>query len=202
MTRGTLIVFLKSPRAGRVKTRLGREIGIGRAAVLFRRMTEITLREARKGLWRPVLAIDSGTEPFSLPLVWKTQFDCVAQARGDLGARMATAMRVAVGGPIVIIGADAPQLRAAHLKEAFRSLGAADAVFGPAHDGGYWLIGVARRRRAPDLFNGVRWSSPHALGDTIATLPPDFLIAYLPVLHDVDDAAGLAAAGPLLLSAR
>jgi hypothetical protein len=93
-------------------------------------------------------------------------------------------------------------LRAAHLKEAFKSLGAADAVFGPAQDGGYWLIGVARRRRAPDLFNGVRWSSPHALGDTIATLPPDFQIAYLPVLHDVDDAAGLAAAGPLLLSAR
>lgn len=202
MTRGTLIVFLKSPRAGRVKTRLGREIGFGRAAVLCRRMTDITLRQAQSGSWRTLLAIDPGSEVFSgLPL-WGTKFDRIAQAGGALGERMAAAIDAVSGGPTVIIGADAPGLRAAHIKEAFKALGAADAVFGPAEDGGYWLIGLARRRRAPDLFKDVRWSSPHALGDTIVSLPPSFRVAYLPVLHDVDDAAGLAKAGPLLLSAR
>ncbi|MEX0644341.1 MAG: TIGR04282 family arsenosugar biosynthesis glycosyltransferase [Parvularculaceae bacterium] len=202
MTRATLIVFLKVPRAGRVKTRLGREIGFGRAAVLFRRMTEIALKEASKGSWRSVLAIDPGTQAFSARPPWDFRFARLAQGRGSLGDRMAAAMRAVRGGPMVIIGADAPRLRAAHIKAAFKALGAADAVFGPAEDGGYWLIGLARRRSAPNIFDGVRWSSPHALADTIASLPPLFQLAYLPVLNDIDDAAGLAKAGPLLLSAR
>jgi rSAM/selenodomain-associated transferase 1 len=202
MMRGTLIVFLKSPRAGRVKTRLGREVGMGRAAMLFRRMTEITLRETRNGSWRTVLAIEPPAELHANASLWGYNCPRVAQAPGDLGARMAAAMRAVAAGPVVIIGADAPGLRARRIADAFAALGSADAVFGPAEDGGYWLIGLARRRPAPRLFDGVRWSSSHALADSIASLPPSFATAFLPVLRDIDDAKDLRAHGPLLLSRR
>jgi hypothetical protein len=62
-------------------------------------------------------------------------------------------------------------------------------VLGPAEDGGYWLIGLKRTRPIPaGLFQGVRWSSPHALTDTRASLPRWFSVALLETLEDVDDA--------------
>ncbi|HXI86863.1 MAG TPA: TIGR04282 family arsenosugar biosynthesis glycosyltransferase [Parvularculaceae bacterium] len=202
MTRGTLIVFVKAPLAGRVKTRLAREIGIGRAAVLFRRMCERTIGEAAKGGWRNILAVDPPAALHAEFPVWPRHFERMAQVAGDLGGRMSAAIASVESGPVVVIGADAPGLRAAHLHDAFSMLGRADAVFGPAEDGGYWLIGLARRKPAPDLFKNVRWSSRDALADTIASLPRDFHVDYLPVLRDIDAAADLDAVGPILLSAR
>ena len=61
--------------------------------------------------------------------------------------------------------------RARHIAAAFRLLGRHDLVFGPAEDGGFWLVGARRRPRLPPLFGQVRWSSPHALADTLADLP-------------------------------
>lgn len=201
MTRGALIVFLKAAKAGRVKTRLGRAIGMGRAAALFRHMSAATLAEAGKGSWRKIIAVDPPGDALRWR-GWPQDFERLAQSRGDLGARMKTAMRAVPGGPVIIIGADAPALRARHIRRAFAALGSADAVFGPASDGGYWLIGLARRRAAPDLFANVRWSSRHALADTVASLPPTFTTEYLPILRDIDEPDDLAAAGPLLRSAR
>ena len=201
MTRGALIVFLKVPKAGRVKTRLGRDIGMGRAAALFRHMIAATLAEAAKGRWRKIIAIDPPTEVFGWRAVWPAGFERLAQGRGSLGERMKAAMGAVPKGPVVIIGADAPGLQAGHIARAFAALGRADAVFGPAEDGGYWLIGLARRRPAPELFADVRWSSPHALADTLAGLPPGFRTVFLPILRDLDDADDLAMMGPLLRSA-
>jgi glycosyltransferase A (GT-A) superfamily protein (DUF2064 family) len=73
--------------------------------------------------------------------------------------------------------------------QAFAALGAHDAVFGPAGDGGYWLVGLRRRPRVPDPFRGVRWSTPHALADTLANLRPRERVAMLERLEDIDDAA-------------
>lgn len=202
MTNGALIIFLKAPKAGRVKTRLGRDIGMGRAAALFRQMSAATLAEAGKGPWRKIIAVDPPSEVFGWRTLWPTAFERLAQSRGLLGARMNAAIKAVPKGPVVIIGADAPGLRARHIRQAFAALGRADAAFGPADDGGYWLIGLARRRSAPRLFENVRWSSRHALADSRASLPEDFRIAFLPTLKDVDDAADLVAAGPLLRSAR
>jgi rSAM/selenodomain-associated transferase 1 len=200
MKRGALIVFLKAPRVGRVKTRLGKQIGAGRAAALFRKMIERTLKEARGGAWRVVLAIDPPADRDAR--IWPRGCERIAQSDGDLGRRMNAALRHVRGGPVVIVGADAPAMRSNHLREAFLALGSADVVFGPATDGGYWLIGCARRRSAPKLFRNVRWSSPHALADTLASLPPDFRIAWLPALRDIDCAKDLIEEGPLLLSLR
>jgi glycosyltransferase A (GT-A) superfamily protein (DUF2064 family) len=65
-------------------------------------------------------------------------------------------------------------------------------VFGPAEDGGYWLVGQRRLRALPDLFRGVRWSSPHALADTLANLAPGQTHALVATLTDVDDGGAYA----------
>ena len=91
-------------------------------------------------------------------------------------------------GPAVIVGSDVPDLSARHVAAAFRALGRCDAVIGPAADGGYWLIGLKRSPRIPAaLFAGVRWSSRHALADTLASLPRNAAIAMLETLEDIDE---------------
>ncbi len=94
-------------------------------------------------------------------------------------------------GPVLIIGADIPGIHKAHVARAFRALGAHDAVIGPAQDGGYWLIGLKRQRPAPPaLFANVRWSSEHALSDTVLTMMRASH-RLSDILHDVDTAADL-----------
>ncbi len=193
--RGTVIIFVKAPRAGKVKTRLGAGIGMGRAAALFRIMTERTITEAEKGGWRVMLAVDPVSALQGWDTLWPPHLKRVVQGPGELGARMKRVLTMAPSGPAVIIGADAPGFRARHLHQAFAALGRADAVFGPAADGGYWLIGLARRHAAPDLFRNVRWSTKHALKDTQASLPACFDTAFLEQLRDIDEAADLPALG-------
>ena len=67
-----------------------------------------------------------------------------------------------------------------------------DAVFGPADDGGYWRVGLRRRPVQPDLFHPVRWSTSHALADTIANLGYRFSHTLVEMLVDVDDAAAMS----------
>ena len=196
MKRGVVIVFVKAPVAGRVKTRLGAEIGMGRATALFRIMTARTIGEAMKGGWRVVLAVDQPGAACATAKFWPAGIERAPQGGRDLGARMSRAFREAPRGPVVIIGADAPGLRARHLRQAFDALKGADAVFGPAADGGYWLIGLARRRAAPMLFEGVRWSTKHALADTLRTMPGNFNVRLLETLRDIDEACDLGVLGP------
>ena len=99
---------------------------------------------------------------------------------------MGRMLRGAPPGPVCVIGADIPGITAAHIANAFNALRAKDVVFGPAHDGGYWLIGLKRSRPIPPrLFANVRWSTEHALADTITTLP-NHRIAQIATLKDVD----------------
>jgi glycosyltransferase A (GT-A) superfamily protein (DUF2064 family) len=91
-------------------------------------------------------------------------------------------------GPVVIIGSDIPGISAEHIAAAFRLLGRHDAVFGPAEDGGYWLVGLRRRPKVPRAFADVRWSGPHALADTLRNLRA-FSVGFVERLADVDDEA-------------
>lgn len=100
-------------------------------------------------------------------------------------------------GPVVIVGADIPGVDRERIWAAFQALGTADAVIGPAEDGGYWSIGLKRvpcRRRAA-LFRGVRWSTEHARADTEASMS-DLRIAHVDTLCDVDTATDLPGAIP------
>jgi hypothetical protein len=194
--KGVVIIFVKAPVAGRVKTRLARDLGPARAAALFRCLTRQTIAEAAKSARRTILAIDPPTAMRGFSTVWPPRLKRRPQARGDLGARMAAAFASAPKGPIVIIGADAPGLRVRHLRRAFRALAANDAVFGPTDDGGYWLVGLSGRRAATDILRDVRWSTRHALNDSAASLPKSFRTALVDRLRDIDDLADLKALGP------
>ena len=105
---------------------------------------------------------------------------------------MARPMHGLPPGPVVVVGSDIPDLASDHIWRAFKALGNHDAVFGPAADGGYWLVGLSRRTVPRELFASVRWSGPHALTDTIATLGPRASVAMLETLCDIDTADDLA----------
>ena len=94
----------------------------------------------------------------------------------------------------MIIGTDIPGIDAARIVDAFGALAGHDAVLGPAPDGGYWLIGLRRAPRLRLPFAGVRWSSEHALADTVGNLG-GARVARLCQLEDVDDACALRRLG-------
>jgi len=190
--RGQLFIMLKEPRAGRVKTRLGRDIGMARAAWWFRHQAQRLIRRlGHDPRWETVLAVSPDVEGLQ-SRIWPGGLQRRAQGRGDLGARMAAIFKAAPHGPVLIIGADIPEITPALIEKAFRALGNHDAVFGPASDGGYWLVGLKRTRGVPPgLFKAVRWSSEHALADTKATLC-GMRVGYVDTLQDVDRASDLA----------
>jgi uncharacterized protein len=187
-----LVVFLRAPRLGRVKSRLAAGIGALAALRFYRLATAQLLRRvARNRRWRSHVWITPDRAARRPP--WRAAAKWRGQGGGDLGRRMARVFRTLPPGPAVIIGSDIPAIRPAHIAAAFRALGRHEAVFGPATDGGYWLVGLRRRPRVPRrLFEGVRWSSEHALADTRAGLPREMSVALLEVLEDVDDAGAYA----------
>ncbi|WP_159964793.1 TIGR04282 family arsenosugar biosynthesis glycosyltransferase [Profundibacterium mesophilum] len=184
--------MVKEPRPGRVKTRLGREVGMTRAAWWFRRQTSALLRRLDDPRWECVLAVSPDAEGLR-SRVWPPRLPRLPQGRGDLGARMARLLRGAPPGPAIVIGADIPGIERRHVARAFAALGRHDGVIGPAPDGGYWLVGLRRRAAPPPgLFRGVEWSSGTALADTVRTMPRD--TARIDTLADVDTLDDLRAA--------
>ncbi len=192
MRPGTLVIMLREPRPGQVKTRLGREIGMIPAAWWYRHHCARLLRRLRDRRWRIVLAITPDRATGSR--LWPADLIRSPQGRDDLGQRMLRGLRRPDGparGPVCLIGSDIPDITRAHIARAFVALGDHDAVFGPAEDGGFWLVGARHPARLPrDSFNGARWSSRHALADSLATLS-GLRVALVDRLRDVDCAADL-----------
>jgi uncharacterized protein len=185
--RRHLILFVRDPVLGRGKRRLARDIG-DVAAVRFERLM-ITRLLRRLGIdprWHLRIAV-TPERARRQARAWRRDTVITTQGGGDLGARMAHAIASAPPGPVVLIGSDIPAIEARHIAGAFRLLGNHDLVFGPARDGGFWLVGARRRPRLPRLFADVRWSSPDALSDTLSRLPPGVKIAFVEALEDVDD---------------
>jgi rSAM/selenodomain-associated transferase 1 len=181
-----LVIMAKSPVAGRVKRRLGREIGDVASVRFYRNcLSHTALRLAQDRRWRTLLAIDPDSDVAAAFSPWRETLARVPQGEGDLGDRMRRLFAILPPGPVVIVGSDIPAIEAEHIARAFRLLGRNDAVLGPASDGGYWLIGLKRVPKALAPFAGVRWSSPHALADTLANLKGK-RVAFTATLRDVD----------------
>jgi rSAM/selenodomain-associated transferase 1 len=188
--RRRVVVFLRAPRLGRVKTRLAREIGAAAALGFYRRTALATVRRlAADPTFETVLALVP--EPGRLPDPWPRGLGRIVQRGHDLGARMAHALAAVGPGPVLVVGSDIPGLEARHVRRAFRLLGEADAVIGPAADGGYWLVGFRRRPLPRGAFRDVRWSGPHARADTLGNLD-GLRVAMADLLSDVDDAEAFA----------
>ncbi len=184
--RPVVIVFTKAPRLGAVKTRLARDIDAS-AARRFQHQTghKLIQRLARQPHWRLVLAVTPDNHARQ-GRFWPSGIDRVAQGPGDLGQRMARALRRFPASPVLLIGSDIPTIRPCHIRRAFQALGSNDVVFGPATDGGYWLVGLGRRRDPARLFQGVRWSTADALRDTLRGLPSGRRVGLVDELDDID----------------
>lgn len=196
MRGGRVILFAKVPKIGRVKTRLARGMGSVPATWWFRRQLRARIRALGDPRWALELAVSPDAEGERSALL-PSSVPRRGQGRGDLGARMARALRSGPPGPVIVAGCDIPDLSRRQIAAAFRALGGADAVFGPAEDGGYYLIGLSAtaRRACSGFLKGVRWSGPHALADSVATLRGR-RVALIETLADVDEAADLAALSP------
>jgi uncharacterized protein len=182
--RPLLIIMLKAPVMGRVKTRLAREIGASAATGFARDAARSAIaRLSRDRRWRTILAVAPRAAVVSR--FWPRHCARIGQGEGDLGARMGRLLRPAFP-PAILIGADIPAVSAALIAEAFKILRRNDAIFGPADDGGYWLVGVNRRRPRGDIFARVRWSTAHTLGDTLANLT-GARVGFAARLGDVDN---------------
>ncbi len=185
-----LVVFARAPRLGQVKTRLARDIGDVAALRFYTTSLAYALEELGHGPWTNWLCVTPPSAMARPPRLfgpaarsWRI-FD---QGNGSLGDRMARVFHYLPPGPALIVGSDIPALRHAHVSQGFAGLGVADTVFGPAQDGGYWLVGARRSPAVPDMFRNVRWSTSHALADTLANLGRRFSHRLLAELADVDD---------------
>lgn len=188
MTRPTVVVLLKEPRPGRVKTRLASEIGTIPACWWFRHQVSRLLREIRDPRWRLVLAV--APDGAITSRAWPADLPRLAQGGGDLGARMGRVLKSTGPGPRLLIGADIPGLTRAHIRRGFEALKGHGAVLGPAVDGGFWLIGL--KGPVPrGLFGTVRWSSEYAMQDTIQSMPDRVQPGFCDTMADVDRAADL-----------
>jgi rSAM/selenodomain-associated transferase 1 len=163
-----IAVFAKAPVAGTVKTRLVPLLGHERAARLHARLVHHALATASAAgasevqLWCAPDAADAFFAECA-----RTHGVVLKQQEGhDLGARMAHAFEalLADGRPAILVGSDAPALTAAAMSAAGRALATHGAVFTPAEDGGYALVGLAHP--APSLFSGVAWGSATVMAET------------------------------------
>lgn len=174
-----LVIFARAPRPGATKTRLIGALGAERAARLYAAFVTDVRRKGdlaglREQLW---VAHPDDVDAYEAPRL---------QRGADLGARMSHALGDALerADRALLIGTDSPTLPAAYLRLAADALDAADVVFGPSADGGYYLIGA--RGSAPALGGAsVRWSTPHALADSRAKVAGR-RVATLPPWYDVD----------------
>lgn len=189
-----VIVMAKAPVAGYAKTRLIPALGADGAAALAERLLDRALHHALAAALGPVDLCVTPNLHHPAFQCWATGpgVQCSLQGEGDLGERMARAF--ARWHPradrVLMTGTDAPGLDATVLHHAAAALDSADAVFVPALDGGYALIGL--RRPAPSLFNGMAWSTPSVMAHTRERLVQAGLRhVELPPLPDIDEPADL-----------
>ena len=187
-----VMAFLKAPRPGTVKTRLGREIGFNEATVVYRDLAEQQLGRIPAGFRTEIHYAPRGAGNEMRQWLGRN-YHYRAQCGGDLGERMRRAFGQGfVRGyqPIIAIGSDCSGLDEVCLRQAVAALAQSDVVLGPASDGGYYLIGL--RRPEPRLFETIEWSTAAVLATTQARIRECGLsCSLLEEKEDVDDQAGL-----------
>ena len=187
MKSDALVIFGREPRPGKVKTRLAKQIGAGPACDVYKGLLKTTIEtcsrvDADRFLYLPEgdqVAVPQGT------------FSIGVQTGDDLGTRMDRAFRECFASGhqrVVLVGSDCPYLSPSILREAFTSLDGFETVFGPAVDGGYYLVGQTAPAR--DLFSEIDWSSAVVFRQTKSRLEENgWSHTVLEILEDIDDLA-------------
>ena len=186
-----IVLFTRAPRAGRVKSRIAKVLGVDKALAIHRELTERTMAAARAVRDATLVVAHTPADAGDEMRAWLGEdLHYEGQRGSDLGQRMAMAIdaRLSSGADrALVIGSDAPDLTASVLEEAFASLDRADVVVGPAADGGYYLIGMRVLHRS--LFERIPWSGPETLARTLAAIRAAGLrVHLLDILRDVDTA--------------
>ena len=159
-----LVLFTRFPEPGRAKTRLIPALGEEGAARVHRRLTEQSVSAMREsGL--PVEIRTTGAQPEAFRDWLGPDLTIIDQGDGALGDRLT---RAAAEPPVILLGADTPDLDPGRLLAAADALRSAEAVIGPAADGGYWLLGIAKPM--PFLFEGIPWSTERVAAITLERL--------------------------------
>jgi len=190
-----ILLFVKNPTIGQVKTRLAEGIGPRTAAELYRNFivdilaTLRTLNVSLRVFFNPPQALRS------LRKLIGRQYCCVPQAGDDIGQRMKNAFIRAFNegfSSVIVIGSDSPDLPADFLEQAFMVLDNYDVVIAPVNDGGYCLIGFTKQGFCPAAFDKINWGANQVFQQTFNILKQHRLSLYrLPMWHDVDTPADL-----------
>ena len=186
MNKNSLIILIRNPELGCVKTRLAAKIGDEGALKVYKTLLDYTRSIVSK--------IDSSRLLFYSNFIddndsWDNGlFTKFLQEGNSFGARMCNAFQMAFKNheKAVIIGSDCEELSSKIIRDAFNKLSEFDVVLGPAKDGGYYLMGL--KKIYPELFTNKQWSTSSVLEDTLEDIKKLGLSYYLlPVLSDIDD---------------
>lgn len=186
MTLNLLIIFIKNPVEGDVKTRLGASIGSGNALLVYKKLLthtrEVAVRvDCERQVWYSSM-VDRRDD-------WDAeQFSKKLQKGSGLGERMSAAFMEGFDAgykKIVIIGSDCAGLAPHHINRAFKALDDKDAVIGPSQDGGYYLLGLTKFRK--EIFSDIAWSTPEVFDETVKIFGQHQLeYSTLETLNDID----------------
>ena len=189
----TLIIFLKYPQPGLVKTRLGADIGNEKAAYIYKKFTEFILEEIKSNIYYQVIFYSPENKREEIVSWLGKDFEFYPQQGDDLGERIQHAFDYTFSRGakrVVIIGTDNPLVSKDILQKAFSELVNSQAVIGPCLDGGYYLLGLSNYSK--DIFEGITWSSKKVLEQTISKLKKQgFQYKTLEKQFDVDDIQNL-----------
>lgn len=187
MNAEQLIVFVKAPRIGSVKTRLAKTLGPTEACDAYKQLVAAVLRGI-SGIKQTELRFSPDDAREEIAPWLREDWTAQPQGEGDLGARLTRAFAEAFARGaerVVIIGSDCADVKSSDIRTAWRELKNSQLVVGPALDGGYWLIGL--RAPQPELFREITWSTDAVLGQTLQRAKSLGLrIQLLRILSDVD----------------
>lgn len=192
-----LLIFIKNPERGKVKTRLAQTIGEKKALQVYRRLLAITKNvtdqlQCTRQLWYSNY-IENEDQ-------WDDAYEKKLQVGNDLGERMRHAFDQSFSegaDNVVIIGSDCPELSPTLIERAFRILQTQEVVIGPSRDGGYYLLGMNNFH--PGLFENKQWSTSTVYEETIAEIrEAELTFEVLPQLNDIDTEEDLIDSGKRL----
>ena len=184
-----ILLFVKLPEKGRIKSRLSKDLGEDTVLQLYKRFVLDLIETLKRGkyLFKICFYPPDSKEKMSNWLGKSHSY--MPQDGKDLGERMKNAFIEAFSegfSEVLLIGSDIPDLPNAVIEEAF-GLDKKDAVIGPAFDGGYYLIGFKRNTFLTEVFEGVQWGSETVFEKTIGILKRNnYMVRILPGWHDVD----------------
>jgi rSAM/selenodomain-associated transferase 1 len=183
MSKELLIVFVKNIKLGKVKTRLAKSIGNEGAFEVYKHLVEITEEATQKVKHEKHIYFSDVIIDEKWPNTPK-----FVQKGADLGEKMQNAFEKGFSDgykKIILIGSDLPDISATIIQKGFDQLNNSEIVFGPAEDGGYYLVGMTKK--CYSIFTDKQWSTENLLAVTLAELKENKIgVSLLETLNDID----------------